>query len=116
MEDKKDITSASGGLNDITSASGELRDINVEDPCLYIIWYQLSTGQHDNSAVQEYLEKSPSGLTREEFFSWLWNNYQFDDIFALVTRMMEEHVDFRIINFYGEMRHWVNKHLIAVIP
>lgn len=90
--------------------------IDFDDNCLYVIWYDLWSEKHINKSVQKYLEKCCKDLKREEFFIFLWESRQFDDIFKFLTKSIEAKLDLHMIKFRSDMSNWVSNHLAELVP
>ena len=90
--------------------------IEFDDNCLYVIWYDLWSEKHINKVVQKQLEKSPKDLKRDDFFLFLWENHEFDNIFKFLTKSIQEKLDFNMMKFRSDMSNWVSNHLVELVP
>lgn len=90
--------------------------MSFDDNCISILYNQLCNDNHKNTVVQDYLYHSPRYLRRTDFFLYLWENNQFDDILHLIEGINKYQFNIRLIQFQKEMSKWVDKYLMIISP
>lgn len=82
-------------------------DKKFNDSFIYNIWLYLNRGDITNDEVFRYLHNSHIELKRDEFFIFLWESLEFDNILNSIRYLSRGE--------YNEMKQWINNYLLKIL-